>query len=116
MGYPTTPHYPTLPHAYPAAAPRSGRRRILRGGGFGVALPGFEGDGLGGPRLANSFRALKTAVWHRLDAALTGSRSYFGALVPCKKLDFWRPGMHFCSIVSGRAGPWPGGPHVHFQA
>ena len=75
----------------------------------GVALPGFEGDGRGGPRLANSFRALETAVRQRLDAALTGSRSYFGALVPCKKYDFWRPGVHF----------YPTGPamarQVHFQ-
>ena len=61
----------------------------------GVALPGFEGDDRGGPRLANSFRALETAVWQRLDAALTGSRSYFGALVPAGKSDFWRPGTHF---------------------
>ena len=51
----------------------------------GVALPGFEEDGRGGPWLANSLGALETAVRQRLDAALTGSRSYFGALVPCKK-------------------------------
>ena len=51
-------------------------------------LPGPGGGGPAGPRLAGSFRALKTTVWHRLDAALAGSRSHFGALVPCKESDF----------------------------
>ena len=54
------------------------------GGRPEVALPGLGGDGPGGPRLAGS-RALKTTVWHSLDAALTGSRSYFGLPVPSEK-------------------------------
>ena len=76
-----------------------------------AALPGSQVDGLGGPRLESGFRTLKTTVWHRLGAALAGSRSYFGAPVPSKKLDFWCPGIHFCSIwsVRGRAG------QVHFH-
>ena len=65
-----------------------------------AALPGSEGDGLGGPRLESGFRTLETAVWHRLGAALAGSRSYFGAPVPGKKSEFFHPGTGF----------WPTGP------
>ena len=45
-------------------------------------------------RPLGSFRMLKTIVWQQLDAALTETWSYFGALVPVEKLDFWRPETH----------------------
>ena len=53
-----------------------------------------------GSRPLGSFQALKTVDWHRLDAALAGSWSYFGAPVPGKKSDFLHPGTDF----------WPTGP------
>ena len=58
----------------------------------------------GRPRLASSFRTLKPAVWHRLDAALTGPWSYIGARVPCKKADFGA----VASIFAPPGRPWPG--------
>ena len=60
----------------------------------------------------SSFRELETAVWHRLDADLTGSGSYFGLPVSSKKTDFYRPWVSFCSI-------WPVRPRqaqVHLTA
>ena len=53
-----------------------------------------------GYRPLRSFPALKTVDWHRLDAALAGSWSYFGAPVPGKKSDFLHLGIDF----------WPTGP------
>ena len=64
------------------------------------ASAGPEAGGPGGPRPLRSLRTLKTFDWHRLDAALAGSWSYFGTPVPGKKSDFLDPGTDF----------WPTGP------
>ena len=52
-------------------------------------------DTQGGRRPLGSFRTLKTIVWHRLDAPLTETWSYFGALVPAEKSDLDTPGLIF---------------------
>ena len=64
------------------------------------ASAGPEAGGPGGPRPLRSLRTLKTVDWHRLDAAMAGSWSYFGTPVPGKKSDFLDPGTDF----------WPTGP------
>ena len=62
-----------------------------------------EAGGPDGLRPLCSLRTPKTVDWHRLDAALAGSWSYFGTPVPGKKSDFLGPGTDFW-----RTGPVPG--------
>ena len=71
------------------------------------ASAGPEAGGHGGPRPLRSLRTLKTVDWHRLDAALAGSWSYFGTPAPGRKSVFLDPGTDFrlTGLARGMGAP-----------